>query len=362
MSPRNRSKKNKGLEPNLYARAKGKAVYYEYQRPDTGKTFGMGTNKAEAVDAARQLNSRLMHGQSLVQKVTGKASIESIADRYLEAEIEKNPDIKESTKSNYRNQIKRIKKDLGSLAVSTIETVHIAEFLDQLAGDSYRNHRRMLHAVMDFAISKGLIAHNPVTATQARLKGVKKSRKRLTTNDYGAIREAAPEWFMVAMDIALLLCLGRNEVAKMKFADEEDGALLIERQKVERYETSRIAAQITPALREVLNRAKALPPLSQNVVSKPRYKGQLNPEMLTREFRKLATATKIFSSMPTEEWPSFHEIRSLGSHLIKSVEKRETGSIQILMTHSSEKQTKEYLAGHKEKQYAPAQAGNTILW
>ena len=72
------------------------------------------------------------------------------------------------------------------------------------------------------------------------------------------------------------------------------------------------------SLREVLTRAKALPPLSQFVFSKPGRRNGVSPEMLTKYFRKFAKQI-IESPHP----PTFHEIRALGSHILESVEKRD---------------------------------------
>lgn len=364
MSPRKRSKKNVGIEPNLYPRLKNGVIYYEYQRPDTGKTFGMGTDKAEAQKAAKQLNARLMPGQGLVAKVIGSNSVAGVVKLFQKEMVDNDPDIAEGTKREKRYRLNRIKTEIGHLAISTVETITVVEFLSKLTGDSYRQHRSVLSQLMDFAISKGLITHNPVTPTQKKLKGIAKARSRLTKEAYLAIREIAPEWFRVAMDLSLLMCLGRNEVANLKFSDEKDGVIYVVRKKVEKYESSHIAVRITPALREVLSRAKALPPLSQYVVHKSLRtgrRGAIKPEMITREFKKLADDSKIFAGMAPGEQPTFHEIRSLGSHILKEVEKRETADIRSLMAHASDNQTIEYLDGHGTK-WVEATAGNTVIW
>ena len=356
MSPRNRSKENRGLEPNLYvSKINGKSYYY-YRRPDNKKSFSMGTSKADANEAARQLNSRFMKGGELVAKVTGSNSVKGVIDKFKEAMVDNDPEIAERTKKEKCYRLSAIAKGLGHLPVFTIETRHIVEFLSSFERDAYRQHRSVLKQLFDYAITQGLITLNPVNPTQPRIKGTKKLRPRLTVEQYKAIREIAPEWFRVAMDLALVMCIGRYEVAALKFSNEKKGRLRYVRKKTEKYDSARISVEITPSLREILTRAKALPPLSQHVVAKPGH-GPVSPEMLTRWFNKLAKqALGELSAYPT-----MHEIRALGSHLLEAVEKRELSDIQHLMAHSNEKQTKEYTDGHGEK-WVEAVAGKTVLW
>ena len=132
MAPRKRSKAKSDLPPNLYSRTKGGVTYYEYRRPDTGKRFPMGKNKAEAISAAEQLNPRFMKGQELITRVTGKASIKSIALDFEEQMIDADVELAASTKKEKKYKIKRIIKDLGHIAISAIKTPHIVEFLSAL--------------------------------------------------------------------------------------------------------------------------------------------------------------------------------------------------------------------------------------
>ena len=69
MSPRPRRPKNRALPPNLYPNNGGKS--YQYRHPVTGKFHGMGSNKAQAIAAAKELNAHLMPENDLVAKVLG---------------------------------------------------------------------------------------------------------------------------------------------------------------------------------------------------------------------------------------------------------------------------------------------------
>ncbi|GAB2199436.1 hypothetical protein MAH4_35970 [Sessilibacter sp. MAH4] len=151
----------------------------------------------------------------------------------------------------------------------------------------------------------------------------------------------------------------------MKFSDEKDGRIFIVRKEVERHNTGYVFAEITPALREVLTRAKSLPPLSQYVVSKilrGGRRGQLRPEMISRTFHETAKECGVFNHLDRDEWPTFHEIRSLGSSVLEQSEKRPVDQIQALLAHASGEQTQVYLDGHGDQKWIEAVAGNTKIW
>lgn len=367
MPPRSRKSKNKNLPDNLYpGTSKGK-IYYRYRHPVTGKFHGMGSDKFEAIEAANQLNQVLEGRKDLVAKVLGLVTLKEVSLRFLNEAVLPDPELASGTKREKKYRINRIIKELGDHAISKITTKEIAQFLDTLTGDSYRQHRNVLVQIFDFAITKGEIPSmiNPARIPEPRIKGIKKKRKRLTSREYITVRNAAPEWFQIAMDISLLLCLGRHEVSGLKFSDEKDGRLYIVRKKVERHETGYISVEITPALREVLARAKALPPLSQYVVAKVLRggrRGQMRPEMISRTFHDAAKKCGVFNKLPREEWPTFHEIRSLGSSILEKSENRPKDQIQALLAHASEKQTQVYLDGHGEQKWVEATAGNTKIW
>lgn len=366
MAPRKRTQANKGLEPNLYVRKKGGKEYFEYRRPDNGKTTGFGTDKIRAQAAAKQLNAHFMKGQDLVAAALGVANqtITWLCEAFQRDMIDNHPELADRTKRERVYRLNRIARELGATLVARLTTMQCADFLDQLEGDSHKQHRNVLDQLMNYAISKGHRQTNPVTPTLKRKLGVKKARQRLSAEQFKAIRDLADPWFQVAMDLALVLCQGRNEVANLKFSDERDpGVLYIVRQKVQKHETSRIAVAVSPALREILTRAKALPPLSPYVIHKALRtgrRGAIKPEMLTREFAKLRDQTNLFEKLAPEQRPSFHEIRGLGGHILEQAGKDKT-EIQKLMAHATAGMTEVYLAGHQEK-WVSAQAGDVKLW
>jgi len=72
------------------------------------------------------------------------------------------------------------------------------------------------------------------------------------------------------MDLAILTCQGRNEIASMKHSDIREGVLYVIRQKTRnKTDTAYIAIEVTPALQEVINRSLAQPPQSPSIVRLP---------------------------------------------------------------------------------------------
>jgi len=153
------------------------------------------------------------------------------------------------------------------------------------------------------------------------------------------------------MDLALLLCHGRHEVAHLQFSDIKDDTLYLIREKTKQYDSARIAIDMSSQLKEVVSRARAMPPLSQHLTHKSLRtgrRGALKPEMLTREFKKLRDELPMFQGMPAKERPSFHEIRALGANVLED-NGWHKDQIQHLMAYADVEMTELYLAGHKEK-------------
>ncbi|WP_220495762.1 tyrosine-type recombinase/integrase [Oceanospirillum sediminis] len=62
------------------------------------------------------------------------------------------------------------------------------------------------------------------------------------------------------------------------------------------------------------------------------------------------------AGLPENARPTFHEIRSLGGHLLEKTGS-DTYAVQALMGHSNAEMTEHYLAGYQQK-WTPAKAAN----
>ena len=360
-----RSKKTRSLPENLYERD----GYFSYRHPITKKEKGWGRNKQAAIKAAITLNEKFRQPEEakLVASVLNdsKTTISAASDLFEREMIINHPKLAASTKKEKVYRLNRIRKDLGQMDVKTFRTVDAANWLSGIKGDAYRQHRTVLSQLMDYCQTIGWVDTNVVTPTQSSDLNYKKSRQRLTLEQFKAIRMHAEPWLQVAMNLALLTCQGRNEIVSMRFDHIKDNVLYVVRKKTETKTVSAyIAISITPALQQVIDFAQTLPPASPRIVH--RRPERLKPETrhgdwgidvryLSKAFQKTRDKVSSISALPEEQRPSFHEIRSLGAYLLE----REHGikKTQALLGHAKEDMTKVYLEGHEQKWIA-AEAAN----
>ena len=75
---------------------------------------------------------------------------------------------------------------------------------------------------------------------------------------------------------------------------------------------------------------------------------KLRPETLSRWFQDARDKTYLFEDLPTLECPSFHEIRSLGAHLMEQAG-IDRAIIQALLGHKQAKMTELYLDRYEQR-------------
>ncbi|WP_342594555.1 phage integrase Arm DNA-binding domain-containing protein [Salinicola lusitanus] len=356
MASRPRSRQKRGLEPNLYE-SRG---YFSYRNPVTGKWHSMGKDKAKAQAAARVLNARLMPGTDLVARVMGTegVTLRHAAALFLEERVDKHPKLSASTKQNKHYRTGRLVKDRGDARLDQVDTRWCAQYLDEnFSGDPYVQYRSVLSQIFAFAQTKGWMKENPVAPTRKSDEGYTKKRKRLTVEQYRAIYAMAPPWFQIAMEMALVCLFGRAEVAAARYDHIYDGALHYIRQKTrERSKTAYVAIEMTPAIHDLIQRSRQLPPLSPFVIhrtpertsaaaKRDEHWSSVKPDMISRKFAELRDQIESIARLPDGEKPTFHEIRSLGSRLLE-LKGVAVGDIQVLMGHADEEMTQHYLDGH----------------
>ena len=121
-------------------------TYYRYRHPETGAYHGMGSNKAEACAAARQLNGILLKESDLVGQVIGTAEqdINHLIKRFKEDHLP-GKKLAASTLQTTNYRLGRIGRDIGDRQVDQVDVQTIAEYLDDnFERDSYVKHRAML--------------------------------------------------------------------------------------------------------------------------------------------------------------------------------------------------------------------------
>lgn len=364
MAPRKRSRRNTGLPDYLYPGTVNGVTYYRYMRPDTKTWHGMGSNKAEAVATARQLNAVLLKSSDLAGKVLGTAgqTMALLIKRFRE-EYLADKKLAASSVQNWGYRLNRFEKDLGTSPVDSFDVKAVAEYLDDnFTRDSYIKHRGALVELFRFAAMKGLYPadlDNPAEVTYAR-SDYEKQRQRITPAQFAAIHAIAPEWMQIAMELGLVTLQGRAEVIALRFSDfdEKAGVLQVVRQKVQKHEHAFLKIE-SPRLASIISRARRSgivspfiihrDPERRNKAKGRQHWSQLTANHFSAEFRRVRDETGLFDHMDRQQRPTFHEIRSLGSWLYKKQGFDTESYIQPLMAHADEKMTEHYQKGHEQQ-------------
>src|SRR5690554_203171 len=349
MSPRPRRPKNKALPPNLYPNNGGRS--YQYRHPVTGKFHGMGSNKVQAIAAAKELNAMLMPENDLVAAVLGNITVRQHIKWFFE-NVAPEREYKPRTLEMYRVQARKLEAAMGDTAVEEVSVQDVAELLEKYSPRSANQIRQVAVDLFRVAISRGLRMDNPAEATLKRRE--KKARRRLTQAQYDAIHALCPVWAQNAMDLALITLQRRGDVSRMKFENVRDGKLYVVQEKTEKYDTKYLAIAIGPRLKKVIRNCRDDLASPYLVHRRPERKikeregmdhwTQVKPQMITRAFAEARDESGLFDGVPENQRPTFHEIRALG---IKRY--RDKGEDpQQLAGHASAKMTSNYDSGHDE--------------
>lgn len=357
MSPRPRKPKNRALPANLYASNGGKS--YMYRHPINGTWHGLGVSRLQAIAAAKELNAMLLPDNDLVARVLGNVTVRQHAKWFIE-NIAPEREYKPSTLQMYEVQIRKLNAAMGDMAVEDVDVQDMAKLLEDHSARTANQIRQVAVDLFRVAVSRGLRPDNPAEATLKRRE--KKARKRLTQAQYEAIHARCPAWAQNAMDLALITLQRRGDVARMKFADVQEGRLLVVQEKTEKYDTGYLAIAVGPKLDKVIKGCRDELASPYLVHRRPERKikeragmehwTQVKPQMITRAFAEARDESGLFDSVPDNERPTFHEIRALGIKRYKDSGQNP----QQLAGHATAKMTSNYDSGHDEIRWVEVSA------
>lgn len=330
-----------------------------YRHPITGKRHGMGSNKLQAIAAAKELNALLMPENDLVSVVLGRVTVSDQIDWFYKS-IMPERGYKPNTLGVYQAHFNKLRDNLGSRPIEDVSVQDIAEIMEPLSARSANQFRQVATDLFKVAMSRGIRHDNPASATLKRRE--KKARARLTKAQFYAIRALCEPWMQNAMDLALVTLQRRGDVARMKFDDVKDGRLHVVQEKTEKYDAGYLAITVSPALSKIIKRCRDDIASPYMIHRKPKRKikdragldhwTQVSPPMLGRAFADARDKCELFEGMDAATLPSFHEIRALGIKLY-----RDQGiDPQKLAGHSTAKMTSNYDSGHDEIRWTEAAA------
>lgn len=345
MTPRRRNPENEDLPKWLNKVGRGG---YEYTRPTDKKRFYMGRDREYAIHTAKGLNA-IYIPQLLTKRVLGRGlSLDDFLDSHFET-IMAERELAEITKVDYRQKLVHIRQAFGPDTPDQQTVRTIADFLDGYPKTQSNRYRALLSIIWRYAVAKGWASHNPVAETIPKKERVK--RKRLTLADYRAIWTQGTSEQRNAFDLALYTLQARSTLVNIRRQDFKDGVLKVSRSKT----GVRIKIHVTRQLQAVIDRCRSDGVFSHWLLHRPggsrrrQMVGQkLRPETLSRWFQDARDKTYLYDDLPTLECPSFHEIRSLGAHLMEQAG-IDKAIIQALLGHKEAKITELYLDRHEQR-------------
>ncbi|HGJ5869470.1 site-specific integrase [Arsenophonus nasoniae] len=332
-----RKTKNRDLPPNLYKRN----GYYSYRDPRTRKEYGLGRNKAYAINEAISANQLLMKAENvkpLTERIDGQGTVyfHEFLDRY--EEILKTRGLRETTLKEYRQRIRIIRKGFLDTPIQNITTKNIADFLHPFINEGKTTTAKLLRgSIIDCfkeALASGLVQLNPAELTKT--PKAKIQRVRLSLNDFKTIlnlNNDGDHWLTHAMKLALVTGQRISDISKMRYEDIHDNKLWVIQQKTETKITIPLNIEIINIrLSDII---KINEHDSEYIINDTGKKVSI--EKISKGFAKLRDKTNLtWEGTP----PSFHEIRSLSARLY--TEKNGSEFARKLLGHKSAEMTAKY--------------------
>jgi integrase len=352
MAPKRRSEKRRNFPANLYETG----GYYSWKHPQTGKHFGLGSDRKYAFEEAIKANALIsVKRPTLVDRITGAANNWGDWCNEFEKKLAERGSAK-NTQRTRKSQMNRLRKCFDeSRAASSITTKDCAEVLEGLKKEgkqrSAQAFRSFLIDCFDRMIAAGWRQDYPVTVTDAVT--VKVKRARLTLDVFMRLyKETEIVWLRNAMALALVAGKDRDSVRNAKFSDFRDGGWWNERTKTGARVFLPLHLRLDifgMSLEDVLKQCRSTGVVSPYLIHQTqRAKGArlgmpLHVDMITRRFSQ--ELDKLGLDWGDKEAPTFHEIRSLAARL-----HQEQGDVdpQQLLSHKDPKSTATYTDGRGE--------------
>lgn len=347
----------------------------------TGKKKNLGKDRAIAIAIAREYNLRMrpLNAQSvelLIREsggVTGEAKpFAEHVDHLMQRAIE-NERPSPSTLDDWNNDALRVKEFFNIILACDIELEHVNAYINHFHPDSSANvqNRKVsfLKKLFSYAVDESLMFDNPASRKKMR-RTEEKKRKRLSLDNFKAIRRAADPWLRTAMDLALQTTHARLEVSRIRYSISEPkdgvcgcvwlaqpengiyGTLYIHRQKVQKKEASHVAIPIGEELKRIIDESRdnvaspfvvhRIPERQVKRSKEVSHPTQVAPDYLSRSFSAVRDKLGLYDKLAMDERPTFHEIRALAAHLFD----QQGIDPQGRMAHSDAKSTKIYTQNH----------------
>ena len=376
---RPRNSGNNDLPSNLtYTLRKGGKrdgqKYYMYKHPVSGKKHGMGYDKAEAVEAAKEVNAVLGVGSNLVSRVTGNVysntTLGQFIDKFINNILPARRIKGQPLSAAYIRESKRI---FGKIAeglganrpMASIQQKELSSYLNTIeSADASNQHRIRLIQLWRHAMSDEVVSEN-LPEKVIRRDNVQRQRERLTLEWYIEIFKHARFSIQCAMELSLNSLQRRADVRKWRFDDQVEEYAQIIQQKTRKHGPSawlRIPLDLPTAhsdfgadtLGQLITVCRDDIPCPYLVHERPerirkcnskKHPFQLSEGAISRGFAVARDKTGLFDKWEKGTAPTFHEILSLGQYL-RQQQGWSKQQRMLLRGHTSESTTEIYDEGH----------------
>jgi integrase len=356
MAPRPRKSGSKDLPANLYRKTDSRngKTYYTYRDPESGRVYGLGTDKDSAIHEAHTQNMilRSSYPNQLSDRIA-EGPRRTFSDWIVEYRIEyAKRGLAASSVATIGRRLNQLERHFGDMELKEISTFDVSGYVKAMEADGKaqmaKAMRSLLHDLFREAMAMGWATTNPVAVTRA--VRTKVQRQRLSLEFWHLIHAEAPTWLKRAMEIAILTGQRRDDIHNMLFSHIHDDALHVVQSK------TGVRLRISTALTldcVGLNLKDLVKKCRDSVVSKylvhhgrkstsatagnPVSLNALTVGFATARDKAAAKAEILFEGTP----PSFHEMRSLSARL----HEKEGRNPQKLLGHKNASMTEVYKDG-----------------
>jgi integrase len=233
MAPRRRSHAKRNWPDNLYERA----GYYSWKNPVDGREYGVGRDRAEAFEEAKEAN---LHVAGMLQKARLVHRVTGDSDRTLSAwskkyeGILKQKKLAPHTRKMYASCDKRLLAEFGpDTLISAVTPMMVSDLIDGIAEKMPHRALQIRGYAREFfrvAKVKGWIAESPVQDLGQIRKTT--NRARLSLDVFLQVYTTTKRvWLKNAMALALVSGQRREDIATLETSDWRDGGLYCEQGK-----------------------------------------------------------------------------------------------------------------------------------
>lgn len=286
--------------------------------------------------------------------------------------------LKSSTRQRLFQRSQRLASRIGDVPLPIVDTRLLREAVEEDSAFEQTKLRTILERFFQYAKSQGCYPQhlpNPVDDLYVDPSPGKR-RRRMTIEQFQAIRQVAPAWLQTTMILGLHLALRRVDLVNLRFDDIDDDRIVSPIRKTDTaaraIEATSVSFPLHPDVRRAMNAAR-LSSLEAGrcpfivhraperrtgrlkaalAAGRMEHPAQVLPEYASKAFAKARAQamrhTLCFDGLEADELPTLHEIGSLSSFLYAR-SGYTTQEVQDLMAHTDPDMTRAYQKGHARK-------------